>query len=147
MNPTTKATIEDNREKVRSIIVFIIKPELKNALNFKKIIKCTIIADKVTDEMKIVGLGKDRDSDTYKSSEAPNVIKLSENPSYEHGFIELFVSQIKNFKHLLSANLQFQYTEETEKETGKLIKKHLNNCIKYINTEGQEDEQNFRTDF
>jgi hypothetical protein len=137
---------ENNLKTLKYLIVFTIKPELKDALNFKQIKTAHIIADKKKDTITSCGVGIDIDTGKEKQADCPNVLELSKHPNYENIFIGMFVDQIKDFKELLIADLKFQFLESKD-EQGNTIDKHVNTCIKYIKKDGSEGEENFRSEF
>jgi hypothetical protein len=138
---------ENNRKSLKYIILFTLKPELKDALNFKQIKTAHIIADKTKDTITSCGVGIDVITGKQKHADCPNVLELSKHPNYENIFIGMFVDQIKDFKELLTADLKFEFFDGKD-EKGKIINpKHVNTCISYIKKDGSTGEENFRSEF
>lgn len=139
-------TIENNKKSLKYLILGVIKPELKAALNFKAIKSAHVIADKRKDTIKSSGIGIDELTGIEKEADAPNVLALSANKNYEDIFIGMFVDQIEDFKELHEADLKFQFLEEKD-GNGNTIKKHVNTCIKFVHKDGSFKKQNFRSEF
>ena len=146
MATETDETRENNKKSLKYLILYTIKPELKDALNFKAIKTAHIIADKKKDTITSCGVGIDIDTGKEKHSDCPNVLELSKHPNYENIFIGIFVDQIKDFKELLVADLKFSFMESKDVR-GNTIDKHVNTCITYIKKDGSIGEENFRSEF
>jgi hypothetical protein len=153
---------ENNKKSLKYFILFAIKPELKDACNFMAIKLAHIVADKRKDTIKSNATGMDLETKKEISREVPNVLKLSDNPSYEDVFLGFFIGMIKDFKELWEADLKFQFIDiEVCEEDGKtvkkimvdgklvphIIKKHLNTRIRFLRKDGKPCEQNFRSEF
>jgi hypothetical protein len=137
--------IENNKKALKYLILAVIKPELKAALNFKEVISAHIVADKRKDTITSTGFGVDRDTEEKKERDAPNVLALSKNKNYEDIFIGMFVDQIADFKELHEADLNFQFSDKDE--NGKPIIRFVNTCIKYVHKDGSFKKTNFRSEF
>ncbi|HXD91883.1 MAG TPA: hypothetical protein VNX01_01650 [Bacteroidia bacterium] len=138
---------ENNSKTLKYLILFTLKPELKDALNFKLIKTAHIIADKKKDTITSCGVGMDAYTGEEKNADCPNVLELSKHPNYENVFIGMFVDQIKDFKELLIADLKFEFFDDKDAKGKIIISKHVNTCISYIKKDGTVGEENFRSEF